>query len=284
MNVIVQLLNGVAFGLLLFLIAAGLSVTFGVMRVLNLTHGALYALGAYVGYSVIGGGWGFVTAALVALALTAVVGAVEQRVFLWPIRHDELAQVLLTIGLLLAITDIAEWVWGGEPKRVAPPSSLSGSVGIGSSAFPSYRLALIGVGVLLVFALYHLMERTKIGALVRAGVDDDELVQLHGFNLRRLFLLVFAAGAGVAGFAGVVGGPVLGAYPEAGYDILTLALVVVVVGGLGSIQGALVGALFVGLVDSYGRAAFPDLAAFSMFVPMIIVLAVRPQGLLPGRA
>jgi len=282
-NVIVQLLNGVAFGLLLFLIAAGLSVTFGVMRVLNLTHGALYALGAYVGYSIIGGGWGFVTAALAALLLTAVVGAVEQRVLLWPIRHDELAQVLLTIGLLLAVTDIAEWVWGGEPKRIAPPSALASSVGIGGSAFPSYRLALIGIGLVLVVALYYLMERTKIGALVRAGVDDDELVQLHGFNLRRLFLLVFAAGAGVAGFAGVVGGPVLGAYPEAGYDILTLALVVVVVGGLGSIQGALVGALFVGLVDSYGRAAFPDLAAFSMFVPMIIVLALRPQGLLAGR-
>jgi branched-chain amino acid transport system permease protein len=280
LNWTVQILNGVAFGLLLFLISAGLSVTFGVMRVLNLNHGGLYAIGAFVGYSVIHAGWGFGTACLIAFVVTAVIGALEEKYLLWRIRHDELAQVLLTIGVLLVISDVVEWIWGAAPKRVAPPSFLSGSVEIMGGQFPVYRLALILFGVLAVLVLIFGMDRTRLGAIVRAGVDDDELVRLHGVDLHWLFVVVFAVGAGIAGLAGVLGGPISGTYVGSEYDVLTLALVVVVIGGLGSIQGALVGALFVGLVDSLSKAAFPEVAAFSVYVPMILVLVARPQGLL----
>jgi branched-chain amino acid transport system permease protein len=280
LNWTVQILNGVAFGLLLFLISAGLSVTFGVMRVLNLNHGGLYAIGAFVGYSVIHAGWGFGTACLIAFVVTAVIGALEEKYLLWRIRHDELAQVLLTIGVLLVISDVVEWIWGAAPKRVAPPSFLSGSVDIMGGQFPVYRLALILFGVLAVLVLIFGMDRTRLGAIVRAGVDDDELVRLHGVDLHWLFVVVFAVGAGIAGLAGVLGGPISGTYVGSEYDVLTLALVVVVIGGLGSIQGALVGALFVGLVDSLSKAAFPEVAAFSVYVPMILVLVARPQGLL----
>jgi branched-chain amino acid transport system permease protein len=280
LNWTVQILNGVAFGLLLFLISAGLSVTFGVMRVLNLNHGGLYAIGAFVGYSVIHAGWGFGTACLIAFVVTAVIGALEEKYLLWRIRHDELAQVLLTIGVLLVISDVVEWIWGAAPKRVAPPSFLSGSVDIMGGQFPVYRLALILFGVLAVLVLIFGMDRTRLGAIVRAGVDDDELVRLHGVDLHWLFVVVFAVGAGIAGLAGVLGGPISGTYVGSEYDVLTLALVVVVIGGLGSIQGALVGALFVGLIDSLSKAAFPEVAAFSVYVPMILVLVARPQGLL----
>lgn len=284
MNWSVQLLNGLAFGLLLFLIAAGLSVTFGVMRVMNLTHGAIYGVGAYLGYSITERGFGFVVACLGALVVCFLIGAVQQSVLLWPIRHDELAQVLLTVGLLLVVVDLSETIWGAIPLRVPPPGLFDDSIDIGGSAFPSYRLALIAIGAVLAVLLYLVLEKTPVGAIVRAGVDDGELVELHGIKLRRLFLMVFAAGTGLAGLAGVLGGPILGAYAGAGYDVLSLALVVVVVGGLGTIEGALVGAIFVGLVDSYGKALFPDLAAFTVYVPMILILAVRPQGLVAWRA
>jgi len=280
MNWTVHVLNGVAVGLLLFLIAAGLSVTFGVMKVLNLNHGGLYAIGAFVGYTVIQLGWGFWAACLIAFAVTALLGALQQRFLLWRIRGDELAQVLLTIGVLLIISDLVETIWGADPKRVRPPAFLDSSVSIFGSQFPAYRLALIVIGLVLVAALVYGMDHTRLGAIVRAGVDDDELVRLHGIDLKWLFVVVFAVGAGIAGLAGVLGGPVLGTYVGSEYDVLTLALVVVVIGGLGSLQGALVGALFVGLVDSLTKTAFPGLAAFSIYVPMILVLVARPQGLL----
>jgi branched-chain amino acid transport system permease protein len=280
MNWTAQILNGLAFGLLLFLIASGLSVTFGVMRVLNLNHGGLYALGAFVGYTIVQLGWGFGTACLIAVAVTAVLGALQEHFLLWRIRSDELAQVLLTMGLLLVVGDLIETIWGADPKRLAPPEFLAGSVQIGSTQFPAYRLALIVFGILAAAVLVIGMDHTRLGAIVRAGVDDDELVRLHGIDLRKLFVIVFAVGAGVAGLAGVLGGPILGTYVGSEYDVLTLALVVVVIGGLGSIQGALLGAVFVGMVDSLSKAAFPAVAAFSIFVPMILVLAVRPRGLL----
>jgi branched-chain amino acid transport system permease protein len=257
-----------------------LSVTFGVMRVLNLNHGGLYAIGAFVGYSVIQAGWGFGTACLIAFAVTALFGALQQRFLLWRIRGDELAQVLLTIGVLLVISDLIDSIWGSDPKRVPPPAFLDESLDVFGSRFPAYRLALIVVALVLVVVLVYVMDKTRLGAIVRAGVDDDELVRLHGIDLKWVFVVVFAAGAGLAGLAGVLGGPILGTYVGAEYDVLTLALVVVVIGGLGSLQGALVGALFVGLVDSLTKTAFPGLAAFSIYVPMILVLVARPQGLL----
>lgn len=284
MNLTVQLLNGLAFGLLLFLTSAGLSVTFGVMRVINLNHGAVYALGAFLGYSIIQRHWGFAAACLIAFVVAALLGGVEQAALLWRIRHDELAQVLLTVGVLLVISDAIQWIWGADSKIIPPPEFLAGSVSIAGSRYPVYRVALIAFGIVGALVLWLVMERTRLGAIVRAGVDDDELLRLHGVNLYWVFIIVFALGSGLAGLAGVLGGPILGAYVGSEYDVLALALVVVVIGGLGTIEGSLVGALFVGLVDSFGKAMFPAIAAFSIYVPMILVLVARPQGLFARRA
>lgn len=283
-NWTVQIVNGLSFGFLLFLLSSGLSLSFGVMRVLNLNHGGLFAIGAFVGYSVQQAGAGFPVACLAGAAAAFVLGALEQRLMLWRIRGDELAQSLATFGVVLILADVEQTIWGATAKRVEPPSWLGGSVDIGGGVLPVYRIAVIAFGVIVAVALFLLLERTRLGSIVRGGVDDDELLRLQGVNLRTLFMWVFAAGAGIAGLGGVLGGPILGAYVGEEYDVLTLALVVVVIGGLGSIEGALVGALFVGLINNLGTAAFPTLSAFLIYVPMILVLAIRPNGLLARRA
>ena len=280
MNWTVQIVNGLAFGFLLFLLSAGLSLTFGVMRVLNLNHGGLFAIGAFVGYSVNHAGGGFFLGCLAGAAVTFVLGALEHRFLLWRIRGDELAQSVVTLGVLLIISDVEQEIWGASPKRLNPPSWLDGTVNLAGGVLPTYRLAVIGFGIVVAVLLILLLDRTRLGAIVRGGVDDDELIRLQGINLRMLFMWVFAGGAAIAGLGGVLGGPILGVYVGSEYDVLTLALVVVVIGGLGSIQGALVGALIVGLVNNLGTAAFPTLAAFLIFVPMIVILAVRPNGLM----
>ncbi|MQA88419.1 MAG: branched-chain amino acid ABC transporter permease [Streptosporangiales bacterium] len=283
MNWLIQALNGLSFGMLLFLIAAGLSVSFGVMRVLNLSHGSFFLLGGYLGLAVLGLTGNFLAAAVAAAVLVAALGFVVQRLLLWRIRHDELAQVLMTLGVLLILSDLALLIWGGSPTRLPEPAFLQESVGIGGRMFPTYRLFLIGFGLLIAAGQWWLIERTRVGAVVRAGVDDAELAQTHGINIPAIFTLVFAVGAALAGLGGVVGGPIVGMYPGADIEVLTLALVVIVVGGLGSVEGALVGSLLVGLVDSFGKALFPELALFTVYAPMVVILALRPQGLLGAR-
>ena len=276
---IVQALNGISFGMLLFLLAAGLSLIFGLMRIVNLAHGSFYLVGAYIGLTVMQRTHSFLLATLASVIVLTVMGAVILRVFLFRFIKEELAQVLLTYGFLFILGDLTLWIWGGNPQTVPIPSFLIGSLHLGAMTFPTYRLFVIIVGAVIALLLGLILERTKIGAIVRAGVDDAEMVQGAGVNMRLVFMIVFSLGALLAALGGVIGGPIVGASPGTDFEVLMLAFVVVIVGGLGSLRGAFVGSMLVGLVDNFGKSLFPQFALFTIFVPMVIVLAVRPHGL-----
>jgi branched-chain amino acid transport system permease protein len=279
----IQTLNGVSFGMLLFLLAAGLSLIFGLMRILNLAHGSYYALGAYVALSVVQATGSLLLAAVVGTAVVTVLGVVMERLFLRRLPREELPQALLTFGFLLIAGDLALWIWGGTPQTLPRPDVFARSIRLGPLIFPSYRLFVIAVGGVVGVTLWALQERTKLGAMIRAAIDDAEIAQATGINVSRLSTAVFALGAALAGLGGIVGGPILGVYPGADFEILLLAFVVVIVGGLGSLKGALFGGLLVGLLDNFGKALFPQLAMFTIFAPMAIILALRPTGLFGAR-
>jgi len=272
-------LNGIAFGMLLFLLAAGLSLIYGLMKILNLTHGSYYLLAGYIGLTVIQRTESFLLAVIAATLAVALIGAVMERFFLRRFHLDELAQTLLTFGFLFMFADLALWIWGGHPQTLPKPPLLDGSMQIGEFTYPSYRLFIIVVGLAVGAALWWFQERTRVGAMLRAGVDDQEIARALGINVSLLFTLTFALGAFLAALGGVLGGPLIGMFPGADFEVLLLAFVVVIVGGLGSLKGALVGGLLVGLLDNFGKAFFPELALFTIFVPMAAILAVRPTGL-----
>jgi branched-chain amino acid transport system permease protein len=276
---IVQVLNGISFGMLLFLLAAGLSLVFGLMRIVNLTHGSFYLLGAYVGLTVIGRTGNFLVALVVVPLAIAALGLLMHRWLLRRFQGAELPQVLLTFGLLFIFADLSLWGWGGYSHVLPKPAVLAASLTMGTIVFPLYRIFVIATGVVIALAFWLVLERTRLGSIVRAGVDDEEMVGGLGINTPRLFTAVFALGAFLAALSGVIGGPIVGAYPGADFEVLLLALVVVIVGGLGSIGGAFVGSLVVGLIDTFGRALVPELAMFTIFAPMAFILAVRPRGL-----
>ncbi|MGH7279853.1 MAG: branched-chain amino acid ABC transporter permease [Candidatus Rokuibacteriota bacterium] len=278
-----QILNGVSFGMLLFLLAAGLSVIYGLMRILNLAHGSYYILGAYVALSVVRVTESLVLAALAGMAAAIVLGVVMERVFLRRVPREELPQALLTFGFLLIIGDVSLWVWGGTPHTLPRPEIFAASVRLGDLVFPSYRLFVIGVGVVAGAALWLLQEHTRLGAMIRAAIDDPEIAGATGINVGALSTGVFAGGAALAALGGIVGGPLIGVYPGADFEILLLAFVVVIIGGLGSLKGAFLGALLVGLLDNFGKALFPEFALFTIFAPMAAILVVRPTGLFGAR-
>jgi len=270
--------------MLLFLLAAGLSLIFGLMRILNLAHGSYYLLGAYVALSVVERTGSLPLATLAGVAVVVALGVVMERVFLRRLPpHEELPQALLTFGFLLIVGDVALWTWGGTPQSLPKPDALSASVRLGPLVFPVYRLFLIVVGTVVGVALWLLQERTKIGAMVRAAIDDAEIARATGINVSLLSTLVFGVGAALAALGGIMAGPVLGVYPGADFEILLLAFVVVIIGGLGSLKGAFVGGLLVGCLDNFGKALFPELALFTIFAPMAVILAVRPTGLFGAR-
>jgi len=279
-----QLLNGLSFGMLLFLLAAGLSLIFGLMRILNLAHGSYYLLGAYVALSTVQATNSLVLGALVGMATVVTLGVVMERLFLRRLpQHEELPQALLTFGFLLVVGDVSPWIWGGTPQSLPKPEMLSASVRLGPLVFPSYRLFLIGFGAVVGTALWYLQERTRLGAMVRASVDDAEMAQGTGINVSVLSTAVFGFGAALAALGGILAGPVLGIYPGADFEVLLLAFVVVIIGGLGSLKGAFVGGVLVGCLDNFGKALFPELAYFTIFAPMAAILAVRPAGLFGTR-
>ena len=280
---ITQALNGVSFGMLLFLLAAGLSLIHGLMRILNLAHGSYYILGAYVGLSVVQLTGSFVVAAIVAVVTVTLVGIVMERVFLRRVPRDELPQALLTFGFLLIFADLSLWIWGGTPQTLPKPALFNRSVWIGDVVFPSYRLFVLATGIVVGLGLWWLQERTRLGAMIRAAVDDAEMAQGTGIDVSRLSTAVFALGAALAAFGGIIGGAFVGVYPGADFEILLLAFVVVIIGGLGSLKGAFFGGLLIGLLDNFGKALFPELALFTIFAPMAFILAVRPTGLFGAR-
>lgn len=280
---LVSVLNGFAIGFLLFILAVGLSIVFGMMDVLNLAHGALFLGGAYLGASFAGGGWsGF----LAALAIAAVAGLAAGGVLSLmtePLRkRSHLDQALLTLGVALVVAELLIIIFGDDPLSAPAPPGLDGSVSVFGAVYPTYRLALIVVGAVLALAVYVVVERTRVGALVRATVADREMVAALGVDNRLVKAGVFAVGSLLATTAGVLGGPVYGARPGLDASVLILALVVVVIGGLGSVRGALVGALIIGQVDTLGRVLVPELASFILFAALALVLVLRPQGLFGG--
>jgi branched-chain amino acid transport system permease protein len=265
--------------MLLFLLAAGLSLIYGLMRMLNLAHGSYYILGGYVGLATIKVTGSFVLAALAATAVVTLIGVVMERFFLRRFPEQELPQALLTFGFLLIFADLSLWLWGGTPQTLPKPEIFERSIRMGTIVFPSYRLFVIGVGLVIGLGLWWLQEGTRLGAMIRAGVDDAEMARGTGVNVGLLSTAVFALGAFLAALGGIIGGPFVGVYPGADFEILEMALVVVIIGGLGSLKGAFVGGLLVGLLDNFGKALFPELALFTVFAPMAIILAIRPTGL-----
>lgn len=273
-------INGIAFGMLLFLLGSGLSLIFGVLRVVNLAHGSYYLMGAYIGVSVVRSTGSYLLGILAAAGATLLMGVGMQRYFLQRLRGRILSQVLLTMGFLLIFADLSLWIWGGDPKIVDPPAALSGSIAVGGVMISRYRAFVALLSSVLAILLWLGLERTKLGAQIRAAVDDPETAQAMGINVSRLGLWVFAVGAALAGAAGILGSPFLGVYPGADLDILTLAFAVVIIGGLGSFPGTLIGSLFVGLADNFGKALLPELSYITFFAPMALILALRPRGLL----
>jgi branched-chain amino acid transport system permease protein len=280
---VTQTLNGLFSAALLFLIASGLTLAFGVMRIVNIAHGSFYMLGVYVAYTIVSRTQSLLLGALVAMLVVAAIGFVMQRVFLRKFGSDPLAQMMMTMGFALLFRDAALMIWGGDPFTLAYPGLLRGSVEAGDIVFPRYRLFVIVVAALVGIALWAINERTLIGARLRATVDDPETAAATGINVARLSGLVFAAGAALAAFGGVMGGPILGGYAGIDFDLLPLAFVVVIIGGMGSLKGALVGSIAVGMIDNFGKALVPELSYFTLFAPMILVLAIKPTGLY-GRA
>jgi len=279
----IQLLNGLTFGALLFVVAAGFTLVFGLMRIVNLSHGTLYLLGGYVGLTVAQKSGSFLAALAAAAAAIAVTGFVIERGLIRAVKGVELREVLITLGAGLVLNDLALVLWGGDTFSVPVPESLAGAARLGALSYPRYRLGVLAAGVLIFVSLWLLLNRTRLGALIRAGVDDAEMVDALGIDIRRIFVLTFMLGSALAGVAGVLGGAFLTLYPSADAEILVFSLAVVIIGGRGSLTGAAVGAVLVGLLYQFGQVWFPELAYFVIFGPMALLLAFRPLGLF-GRA
>ena len=281
---LVLAVNSVTLGGLLFLLSAGFSLIFGLMRIPNLTHGSFFMLGAYLASSLIAHGFDFWTAAVAAGLLVALFGGIVERLILRRLAGAELAQVLVTLGLSFMIADVCLMVWTGDPVRIATPDGLRGATSIAGLGFPTYRLAVSVIAVAFAAALWALLDRTRLGAMIRAGVDDMAMARVVGIRVSRLFTIVFGLGAWLAAFAGVIGGPILSVYPGLDQEMLPLALVVVILGGSGSLVGSFVGSFVVGFLYNFGQAMFPELAYVVLFLPMLLVLVVRPQGLFVRQA
>jgi len=276
---IVQTFNGLSYGALLFLLASGLSLIFGVMRIVNLAHGSYFLLGGYMALSVIWRTNTFPLALLAGAVAIALVGIGMERLFLRRLAGQTLGQVLMTVGFALIFQDLALLIWGGDPYSLPLPSWLQGVVTAGALRFPKYRIFIMAVAVVIGALLWLALDRTRVGAMIRAAVDDAEMAQGVGIRVPTVSLGVFALGALLAALGGGIGGGFLGVYPGLDLEILPYAFVVIIVGGLGSLPGAMVGSLLVGLLDNFGKALFPELAYFTLFAPMALILALRPTGL-----
>ncbi len=301
-----QSLNGLQFGLMLFLLAAGLTLVFGIMDCINLAHGSLYMVGAYFSAAAMQAVGGFWSGLLLGVAGTALVGWVlELALFRQLYRRDHLSQVLATFALILIANESMRLIWGAQPVMLSPPDNLAGPVEVelfGETFFyPAYRLVIIVVGLLVALGLYLLVAKSRAGMWVRAGASNREMTEALGINVRGLFTAVFVFGAALCALAGGLLGPLLAVQVGMGESVLILAFVVIIIGGIGSIRGALVGSLIVGMVDTLGRALLPGLlrlvmpgdaastlgpalASILIYLLMVAILFFRPQGLFPARA
>jgi branched-chain amino acid transport system permease protein len=276
---VIQAFNGISYGALLFLVGSGLSLIFGVMRIVNLSHGSYFLLGGYVALSVIWTTDSWLLAIPVAALAIALVGLVMERVFLRPLGFDPLRQVLLTVGFAFLFQQAALDIWGGDNLDINPPAALTTSVQVGGLFLPGYRIFMIVTAAAIGIVLWAIMEKTRMGAAVRATVDDAEMARGVGIDTSRISMFIFALGAFLAALGGVIGGAFLGVYPGLDFQILPIAFAVVIIGGMGSLTGAAVGSLLVGLADNFGKALFPEVSYFTLYAPMVLILAVKPTGL-----
>lgn len=278
--VLFQLVNSLSFGMLLFLLSAGFSLIFGVAKVANLAHGAFYVISAYLGLSIAQFSGNFWLGVLGATLIGVLLGVLFDRFLLSRLQGQELRQVLLTLGLTFVLSDAIRFIWGSGVKSVSPPAPFDGPVSIGGLFFPSYPFVVIVLGVLVFGVMRFILRRTLAGARIRAVTADPQMSATLGLSVRGISALTFAAGIGLAAFGGAVGSPQLALTPSLDASLTLFALIVVVIGGLGSIEGAFLAALLVGLVNGFGAVYFPTLAQITIFALMILVIAVRPQGLL----
>ena len=266
--------------MLLFLLSVGLTLIFGMLDVINLAHGSFYTLGAYAGLAIATVTGDFWIALALAPVVVAAVGALIERGCLRALyARGPNAQVLLTFGFIYLFDDLVKWIWGAHVRSMPPPAMLAGSVALGALRFPSYRLFVIVFGLAVAGLLWLLLERTRLGAILRAGVYDREMTAGLGVNVHRVFTGVFAVGAALAAVAGVIAVPIQAAYPGMGVEILVRTLIVVVIGGLGSLKGSLAGSLILGQAETFGKAWFPDTSMFIIYGVMVLVLLARPTGL-----
>jgi len=268
--------------MILFLMACGFSLIYGVMGILNLAHGVLYMLGAYFGLTIamLGGTGNFLLATLTGAVGAGLMGLFWERLFLARLYKQIPEQVLLTLGLIYIFSNLVLWVYGPMAKMGTPPAFASSSVVILGTSISIYRLFIIMIGIVVAIGIYFFQERTRYGAIIRAGLSDKEMTIALGINYGLVSSLVFFLGAFMAGLAGYLGVPIVGALPSMSFDILLFAVAVMVIGGMGYIEGALLGAMVIGLIDSFGKVYFPDFAMFTIYVAMVIILLVRPIGLL----
>ena len=276
---LIQTFNGISYGALLFLVGSGLSLIFGVMRIVNLAHGSYFMLGGYVALTVIWTTGSWLLAIPVAALTIAALGLVMERVFLRQLGFDPLRQVLLTVGFAFLFQQAALDLWTGNNFDINPPPALSQSIQVGGIFFPLYRVFMIATAATIGLVLWLAMEKTRLGAQVRATVDDAQMARGIGIDTSRISMMIFALGAFLAALGGVIGGAFLGIYPGLDFEMLPIAFAVVIIGGMGSLGGAAVGALIVGLADNFGKALFPEISYFTLYAPMALILAVKPTGL-----
>jgi len=283
---LVQCLNAVQYGLLLFLVASGLTLIFGIMGVINLAHGSFYMIGAYMAYALapwaaahLGGG--FFTALAIGLVLSVILGYVLEWLFIsYLYDREHLQQVLMTYGLILVFEEARSLLFGDDVHGVAPPAWLAGTIPLGDlMTYPVYRLFMSAACLLVAVALFAVITRTRLGMAIRAGASNREMVQSLGIDIRLLYRIVFAAGVALSVLAGMIAAPVSSVYPGMGNQVLIICFVVVVIGGIGSIRGALVAALLVGIVDTFGKVFFPQAAGVLVYLLMAAILLWRPEGL-----
>ncbi len=283
---LIQCLNAVQYGLLLFLVASGLTLIFGIMGVINLAHGSFYMIGAYMAYALapwvgatIGGGF-FMTLAVGLLLSIAFGYLLEWSFFSFLYEREHLQQVLMTYGLILVFEELRSIIVGDDVHGVAAPAWLSGSVPLGDvMTYPTYRLFISAVCIAVALGLYFVLARTRLGMMIRAGASNREMVQAMGVNIKFLYRVVFAAGVALAVLAGMIAAPVSSVYPNMGGQVLIISFVVVVIGGIGSVRGALLASLLVGLVDTFGKVFFPEAAGVLVYLLMAMILLWKPEGL-----
>ena len=277
--IILQAFNGVSYGALLFLFASGLSLIFGVMRIINISHGSYYLLAGYVAFTLMQLVNSYLLGMLGASVVVGLVAVLMVRVFLRKLAGNDLGQLLITMGFALVFQDLALLIWGGDPSTINVPNFLNGPLVVGHFYFPRYRIFMVLVAIFIGFWLWFFQAKTRVGAIVRAAVDNEEMACAMGINVPVVSMSVYALGAILAAIGGVIGGGFLSIYPGLDFELLPYAFVVVILGGRGSLEGAMLGSLVVGLVDNFGKVLFPELSYFTLFAPMVLMLAIRPTGL-----